>query len=55
MEVDSDATTLKNYINRYSGNSRFMRLLVIADKQERLKVEALRLCLTMAKAEKKIG
>lgn len=54
MEVELDPSTLKSYIQQYTGNSRFTRLLTIAEKQKSLRIYAIRLCLEMAKAENKI-
>lgn len=54
MEVEFDPSTLKAYISQYTGNSRFTRLLILADKQRVLRIDAIKLCLEMAKAEKKI-
>lgn len=32
MEIEADPQTLKTYINQYTGNTRFTRLLTLADK-----------------------
>jgi hypothetical protein len=54
MEIEADPTTLKAYINQYSGNSRFIRCLTLAEKQPAVRADALQLCLDMAKSEKKL-
>lgn len=32
MEVDTQPQSLTDYINQYQGHTRFVRLLIIADK-----------------------
>lgn len=54
MEIQADPTTLRNYINQYTGNTRFTRLLAIAEKQAYIRLDAIKLCLELAKAEKKL-
>lgn len=54
MEVEPDIQSFKAYINQYEGNSRFSRLLVLAEKNRTVSNEAIKMCLTMAIAEKKI-
>lgn len=54
MEVEADPGTLKAYVNNYTGNTRFTRLLTLAEKQKAFRTDALRLCLDMAKSEKKL-
>ncbi|CDW76767.1 cop9 signalosome complex subunit 1 [Stylonychia lemnae] len=54
METYPDSLSLKSYIQQYHGNTRYVRLLVIADKQFKLREEALKLCFEMAKTEKKL-
>lgn len=33
MEISEDQNTLRTYIQQYQGNSRFLRLLTLADRQ----------------------
>ena len=54
METDVDPLALRTYIQQYSGLTRYTRLLTLADKQKALRLEAIQLCLEMAKQEKKI-
>lgn len=43
------------YVSNYKGHTRLQRLLILADKQPKLKLDALQLCMELAKADKKIG
>lgn len=54
METDVDPLALRTYIQQYSGLTRYTRLLTLADKQKALRLEAIQLCLELAKQEKKI-
>jgi hypothetical protein len=55
MEVDSlFPISLQDYINQYKGNSRFVRLLTLADKNQDMRTEAIRVLLELAKKEKKL-
>ncbi len=54
MEKALTKQELAEYISHYQGNSRFMRLLNMADKQEAVRREALELCFELAKKEGKL-
>lgn len=54
MEVDKKSLTLSQYISKYQGNTKFSRLLVIADRMTLHRAEALNLSLEYAIKEKKL-
>lgn len=55
MEVDQIAPqSLNDYIKQYQGNSKYIRLLTLAEKNSDLRTEAIRMLLEASKKEKKL-
>ena len=56
MEIDTACKhqTMREYINQYQGQIRFVKLLTIVEKNPTLREEALRLCHELVASEKKL-